>query len=119
MKEQRQHPRYAIELDAEVTVGDVVVSGRTHDISRGGFCMLARHPVPVHAACEVRLALVFSENEFSEHLTLTAATVWCTPVKNAYQIGIKFGQLDPQARGYLELFIKFLDGGDDGEDPTE
>lgn len=119
MKDQRQHPRYAIELDAEIAVGEVVVDGRTHDISRGGFCMLARHPVPVHAACNVKLALVFSENEFSEHLTLPAVTVWCTPVKNAYQVGIKFGQLDAQARAYLDLFIKFLDGGDDGDEPTE
>lgn len=119
MKDQRLHPRYAIELDAELSVGDVVVTGRTRDISRGGFCMLARHPVPVHAACGVRLALVFSENEFSEHLTLAATTVWCTPLKSAYQIGVKLGQLDPQSRAYLELFIKFLDGGDEGEDPTE
>jgi PilZ domain len=119
MTDQRQHPRYAIELDAEVIVGDVAVAGRTHDISRGGFCMLAENPVPVHAVGEVRLALVFSETEFSEHLTLPVTTVWCTPLKNAYQIGVKFTRLDPQIRGYLELFIKFLEGGDEGEDSTE
>ncbi len=119
MKDQRQHPRYAIELDAEVIVGELVVGGRTHDISRGGFCMLAQKPVPVHAACEVKLALVFSETEFSEHLTLSASTVWCTPLKDAYQIGIKFGQLDRQSLGYLELFINFLDGGDDDAEEME
>jgi hypothetical protein len=116
MKDQRQHPRYAIELDAEVIVGGVSVAGRTHDISGGGFSMLARSPVPVHAMGQVRLALVFSETEFSEHLTLPAMTVWCTPMKGAYQIGVKFAQLDAQNRGYLDLFIKFLDGGEDGED---
>ena len=70
--EQRQHPRYAIELDAEVIVGGASVAGRTHDISRGGFCMMARGSVPVGASCDVKLALVFSETEFSEHLTLPA-----------------------------------------------
>jgi hypothetical protein len=117
--EQRQHPRYAIELDVEVTAEGVTVEGRTHDISRGGFCMLASGPIPVPAICSVKLALVFSENEFSEHLMLTAATVWCTPVKGAYQIGVKFNALDVQSRAYLDLFIKFLDGEDGDEETTE
>lgn len=122
--EQRQHPRYAIELDAEITVAGTSVQGRTHDISRGGFCMLARQSVPVGASGEVKLALVFSETEFSEHLVLPAMAVWCTPMKGAYQIGVKFGALDPQARAYLDLFMKFLDGGEDtdgepGDDETE
>ncbi|MDB4965862.1 MAG: type pilus assembly PilZ [Myxococcales bacterium] len=119
MSDQRQHPRYAIELDVEVIVDGVAVAGRTHDISRGGFCMLGRSPVAVPATGEVRLALVFSETEFSEHLSLPGSTVWCTPMKGQYQIGVKFSNLDAQSRGYLDLFIKFLDGGDEGEDETE
>jgi hypothetical protein len=119
MTENRQHPRYAIELDAEVIVAGTSVAGRTHDISRGGFCMLARQSVPVGASGEVKLALVFSETEFSEHLMLPAMTVWCTPMKGAYQIGIKFGQLDHQSRGYLDLFMKFLEGGDEEDDDVD
>jgi hypothetical protein len=119
MTDKRQHPRYAIELDAEIVVGEKLVTGRTRDISRGGFCVLASQPLPVHTACDVKLALVFSENQFSEHLALAATIQWCTPFKGAYQIGIKFGEVEPQYRGYLDLFIKFLDGGDDddGGDP--
>jgi c-di-GMP-binding flagellar brake protein YcgR len=116
MSDQRQHPRYAIELDAEITVGGVSVTGRTHDISRGGFCMLARQSAPVGASGDVKLALVFSETEFSEHLILAGMTVWCTPMKGVYQIGVKFAPLDPQHRAYLDLFIKFLDGGDEADD---
>jgi hypothetical protein len=121
MTDQRQHPCYAIELDVEVIVDGVAVAGRTHDISRGGFCMLANAQLPVHAVGEVRMALVFSETEFSEHLTLPGTTVWCTPMKGAYQIGVKFVELDAQSRGYLDLFIKFLDGGNDegADDETE
>lgn len=115
MNDQRQHPRYAIELDAEVSVGESTVTGRTHDISRGGFCMEADAPLPAHAECSVKLALVFSETEFSEHLMLQASTVWCTPLKVGYQIGVKFDRLDSQNKAYLDLFIKFLDGGDDND----
>ena len=68
---------------------------------------------PSARAGDVKLALVFSETEFSEHLTLPATTVWCTPIKGAYQIGVKFAALDAQSRAYLDLFIKFLDGGDE------
>jgi c-di-GMP-binding flagellar brake protein YcgR len=119
MKDQRQHPRYAIELDVEVIVAGTSAAGRTHDISRGGFCMLAGQSLPVGASGEVKLALVFSETEFSEHLTLPAMTVWCTPMKGAYQIGVKFGQLDPSIRGYLDLFMKFLEGGEDEDDDAD
>ena len=114
--ENRQHPRYAIELDTEITVAGTSVTGRTHDISRGGFCMLAKQSVPVGAGGQVKLALVFSETEFSEHLILPATTVWCTPLKGAYQIGVKFAALDAQSRAYLDLFMKFLDGGEEPED---
>jgi len=113
--EQRQHPRYAIELDAEITIAGSSATGRTSDISRGGFCMLARQSVPVGASGEAKLALVFSETEFSEHLVLPVMAVWCTPMKGAYQIGVKFGTLDQQHRAYLDLFIKFLDGGEEGD----
>ena len=57
MKDNRQHPRYAIELDAEVTVAGTAVAGRTHAISRGGFCMLGRQSLPVGASAKVKLAL--------------------------------------------------------------
>jgi hypothetical protein len=116
----RQHPRYAIELDAQIDLGERVVAGRTRDISIGGFSMLADEPVPVHSDCEIKLALVFSQNEFSEQLVLPASIVWCTALKQAHQIGVKFGELTPQTRDYLDLFVRFLEGGEeDGEeDPS-
>jgi hypothetical protein len=123
MAEQRAHPRYAIELDAvlEPDGGGAHIHGRTQDISRGGFCMLAAAATQVVAAaipCNVRLALVFSETEFSETLTLRGSIAWCTKLKNGVQLGVKFDALDAQSRGYLDLFIKFLeDGRDDSEEP--
>lgn len=110
---RREHPRYAIELDAEIEVAGERVGGRTRDLSRGGFCMLAQAPLPIGAECRVQLSLVFSENQFSEHLVLPATIIWCTPTQGAHQVGIKFGALEPQSRGYLDLFMQFLDAGED------
>jgi hypothetical protein len=125
MSEQRAHPRYAIELDAQLEMpGGVAIRGRTQDISRGGFCLLAPTDVPqveVSTVCSIRLALVFSENEFSEQLTLSGAIAWYTKLKQGTQVGVKFAQLDAQSRGYLDLFIKFLEDGRerDAEDEPE
>lgn len=112
-QEQRQHPRYAIELDAVIETAERKINGRTRDLSKGGFCVLAKEPVALGTPCKVKLALVFSENQFSEQLTLSATVVWCTPFQGVHQIGIKLAPIDPQNRGYLDMFIKFLEGGDE------
>jgi hypothetical protein len=116
MEEHRQHPRYAIELDAEVLFEGRRFAGRTHDISRGGFCVVLPERLPVNANGQVKLALVFSDNHFSEQLTLPAIIVWCTPVGGGFQVGIKFGSMPPEIQGYLALFIQFLEGDDDEDE---
>ncbi len=120
MNDQRQHPRYAIGLDVSAEHPGGKVVGRTRDLSRGGLCMLAKEPMTVGLTCQVQLALIFAENQFSEHLMLPSVCVWCTPVKGGqHQIGFKFAPLDPQNRGYLDMFMKFLEGGVDSEDAAE
>jgi c-di-GMP-binding flagellar brake protein YcgR len=113
MEEHRQHPRYAIELDAEASFDGRRFAGRSHDISRGGFCLILPEPLPMNSVGEIKLALVFSENSFSEQLTLPATIVWCTPVSGGYQVGFKFGTMSPEMQGYLTLFIQFLEGDED------
>lgn len=118
--QRREHPRYAIELDAEILLGETKVIGRTRDVSRGGFCMLAREPLQLSTVCDVSLSLVFSENQFSEQLHIPATIVWCTPTQGVFQIGFKFAQLTPEYRNYLTLFMQFLEGGEhDGEAEEE
>jgi len=122
MTVQRAHPRYAIELDAslELQGGARTLHGRTQDISRGGFCVLTPSgsaPVAAGTLCGVRLALVFSENEFSEELRLRGSVAWCTVLREGVQVGVRFDEPDPTSRNYLELFIRFLEEGrdEDGE----
>jgi hypothetical protein len=116
VNEQRQHPRYAIGLDVSAAHDGGKVTGRTRDLSRGGLCMLSDDSIPVGKTCEVNLALVFSENQFSENMVLPSLCVWCTPIKGGqHQIGFKFEPLGPQNRAYLDLFIKFLASGQDDD----
>lgn len=121
MTTQRAHPRYAIELDAilEVEGSARPVHGRTQDISIGGFSLQAPNEtttVEPGTRCLVKLALVFSETEFSEQLTLRATVAWFTRLKKGVQLGVKLEALDPQSRQYLGLFIKFLE---EGREPAE
>jgi hypothetical protein len=115
MTESRRHPRFAIELEVSLQAGDTLIDGRTRDLSRGGLCLRAATSVPVGTECVVRVALVFSENQFSEHLELPATVMWSTRIGAVHQIGVKFGALLDETRGYLDLFIKFLEGGEDDE----
>src|SRR5262245_37250745 len=112
MTDQRQHPRFATELDAEVIVAEQRAAGRTRDISKGGFSMTAETRLPVHVKGEVRRALVFPDNRLSEPLRIPVSVVWCTAIAAGVQLGIRFERMDPQSRGYLDLFIRFLDSGD-------
>jgi hypothetical protein len=114
--DKREHPRYAIGLDVTAEHPGGKVAGQTRDLSRGGFCMLSEEAIPIGQACDVRVALVFSENKFSEHLKLNATAVWCTRIKESHQIGFKFGHISPQNRGYLDLFMKFLAQGQENVD---
>ena len=126
MSEQQQpraHPRYAIELDAHLLPigGGAPVVGRTHDISRGGFSLMCpdmAELLPPGTVCEVRLSLVFSETEFSEPLVLTGSAMWCTRLKQGTQVGVRFEGLDARASGFLDLFIGFLEGGEEDTDRT-
>jgi hypothetical protein len=117
---QRAHPRYAIELDAVLAIEGLAqaIHGRTQDISAGGFCVHAPLDGPSVAPgspCTIKLALVFSETEFSEQLSLRGTVAWSTRLKHGVQIGVKFDAIDAQARQYLDLFINFLEEG--REDP--
>jgi hypothetical protein len=118
--QERAHPRYAIELDAELVVdAGKALRGRTHDISRGGFCMFvpgAQATLRPGTPCTVKLALVFSETEFSEQLTLPGLVAWCTALRGGAQIGVRFDALEPAARTYLDLFMKFLEDGTEEEE---
>jgi c-di-GMP-binding flagellar brake protein YcgR len=119
MEEHRQHPRYAVELDAETVFEGRRFAGRTHDISRGGFCMLLPERLQLGLVGQVKLALVFSENQFSEQLTLPVTIVWCTPVSGRFQVGFKFGKLSPDIQGYLSLFIQFMEGDEEDDDDDD
>jgi hypothetical protein len=113
----RVHPRYALEIDAELTTKSGVVTARTRNISIGGLCILLEPAPELDTPVSVKLALVFPDQELSEAITLQGTIVWCTKLNGRHQVGVKFVELNADTKHFLDLFIKYLEAGDQEDVP--
>ncbi len=110
MTDTRAHPRYALEIDAEIASGRDTIPARTRNIGRGGLCVEAPRAVPVGHDVIVTISLVFDEQSMSEPLPLRGRVVWCTPIApGRYQIGATFVGVTGDERSYVDLFLRYLD----------
>jgi hypothetical protein len=109
MEDLRQHPRYAVALECDVKRPDGTQHARSRDLSRGGISLNSAEPIQVSTEVELAIALVFGDNTFSEPLRVQALIVWCTRLGDHYQLGAKFTKVTRETRGYLDVFLKFLD----------
>jgi hypothetical protein len=110
-QEPRRHPRYAVDVDASLTLEDGRrLKMRTRDLSRNGLCLIAGEHVAPGVAASVDLVLSFGNNAFSEPLVLPARVVWCTKIGDAFQLGAMFDEVSEEQDGFLEMFLHFLDG---------
>ncbi|MEO6775018.1 MAG: PilZ domain-containing protein [Kofleriaceae bacterium] len=106
----REHPRYAHEAAVTFHVGAAGIEGRTQNVSRGGLSATVDQALPVGSDIEVSLVLVFENDVHSEPLRVPARCVWSTEIDHGHQVGIMFRALDAELVGYLQIFLKYLDG---------
>lgn len=106
----REHPRFAAELEAEISVDGERLPGRSKDLSRGGIGIRVSRGLPLGTLVRLRLALVFDEETFSEALEVEARVVWSSPISKdgQHQLGLSFQRVTPEARKYLDLFFKHV-----------
>jgi hypothetical protein len=107
----RAHPRYALEVDAEVRTSSGNLPARTRDVSRGGLALVLPDALPLGTEVMLNLALVFDEETFSEPLLLRARVVWCTRLADKHQIGTTFVSMTNEQRAYLDMFMRYLAEG--------
>jgi hypothetical protein len=108
---EREHPRYAHEAALVLHAGGSETHGRTKNVSRGGLCADLVDPLPVGTELELDIHLVFDEETQSEALRLPGRVVWCTPLDQAFQVGVAFKPLDRELAEYLTMFLRYLDDG--------
>jgi hypothetical protein len=109
--ESRAHPRYALEVDAEVRTASGNLPARTRDVSRGGLALTLPQALPLGTEVMLNLALVFDEETFSEPLLLRARVVWCTRLADKHHIGTTFVSMTNEQRAYLDMFMRYLTEG--------
>jgi len=106
----RAHPRYALEIDAEIVTAQERIPARTRNISHGGLSVEATQNVLTGDIITIFVALVFDDERMSESLALKGRVVWCTPLApGRFQIGATFVNLTREDRSYIELFLRYLD----------
>ncbi|HET7499534.1 MAG TPA: PilZ domain-containing protein [Kofleriaceae bacterium] len=117
---EREFPRYAHEAAITLNIADRVLSGRTTNLSRGGVCATMPEPLAVGTDTEVDIQLVFEEGVQSEPLRVPARIVWCTPVNDGFQVGVRFLRIDAERAEYLTMFLRYLDDttGAKGAEPA-
>jgi hypothetical protein len=107
----RVFPRFALEATVELTARGFVATGRTSNVSRGGLAATVDRAIAPSEVVNVRMALVFDEDTFSEPLDLPVRVVWCTQLAEVYQLGVAFLPLSSDQRTYLEMFLRYLEEG--------
>ena len=108
----RIDPRYAVDVAIDIRPEDgSSVAGRTKNVSRGGICAVFPIAIPAATKIEVGLSLVFDEHQLSEPLVLPARVVWCTAIGTSHQLGATFLALTAEQRGYLDIFLRYLERG--------
>jgi len=107
---RREHPRFNVDIQVGVTVADAKFDARTRDMSRAGLCLIGDQPIPPDTEISLELVLTFGEAGTSEPLQMSGRVAWCTTLFGAYQIGVKFVNVDEDRARYLNMFMGFLDG---------
>jgi PilZ domain-containing protein len=110
--ENRQHPRYALDIDCTIMALGATLHARTRNLSRSGISCMVLEPLSPGTEVMFEMALTFGPNEFSEPIRLAATVMWCTRVVEAWQVGARFDPLTPPMGQLLGVFIQFLDGLD-------
>lgn len=107
----RRDPRFAVDIDAQVTAGDLTLQARSRDISRSGLCLITGEALSPGTEINVSLVLSFGDNAFSEPLSMGARVVWCTPLFGSFQVGAMFTHREgDEEMRFLDMFIRYLDG---------
>jgi hypothetical protein len=107
----RRYPRFQVDVQAAVHTSDGRrLMARTRDLSRSGICLITSQALPSGERLTVELVLLIGSNSESEPLPLRAHVVWCTAIARSFQIGAMFDSLSQKEAGFLDMFLRYLDG---------
>ncbi|MHB2015372.1 MAG: PilZ domain-containing protein [Candidatus Xenobia bacterium] len=113
-RQKRANVRVARRFKVTFSVNGLPASGSIRNIGMGGLALLCRNEVPVEASIDVTLDLTSG----GDRITLSGLARYCWRPEGTelYQVGIAFGELQPDVRALLatwitaELKSEFIEG---------
>ena len=110
----RKHPRYTVEVAAEIEAGGEAVIGQTQNLSLGGAAIVSDRAIRDGADVIVRLFLTQDgiEDPDEAPLQTKARVQWTRPADSGRTLsGLAFIPLSAAARQHLERFLAALEAG--------
>ncbi len=106
--EHRRHPRYPVELAAEITAGGRTLVAATQNLSEGGVGL-----VVVEDGRQVAITLFLTqdgiEDPEEEPLEAKATVAWSAPREDGMHVtGVRFAAISEPQRAQLTRFLKAL-----------
>lgn len=109
--DNRQHPRYAVEVAAEVTMGTRTIAGATQNVSEGGVGLVLDEPLAEGATLQLTLFLTQDgiEDPDEEPFEVRASVAWTKPHEQGlHVIGVRFASVSAVQRAQLARFLAAL-----------
>ena len=107
---QARAPRLPIRLAAEVATSSMRVTGTTRNLSSGGVCVEVDRLFDEGAEVEITLVVVEDDVEIigGRTLSLRGTVQWSAESDRAYQVGLKFVDVEPAKLKQLENVLKVI-----------
>lgn len=104
-QERREHPRFNIKLRIMVAVGEVILHGRSEDLSKGGACLRLEEVLPEGTSIAVRFLTPYLDQ--FQHIDARATVQYATLTSDSlpWRHGVRFVGLDGEARRRISMLI--------------
>lgn len=109
--EQRRHPRYTVELAAEITVLARTLAAATQNLSEGGVGLVLEEALEEGRTIALTLFLTQDgiEDPEEEPFEAKATVIWSAPREDGtHLVGVRFGAITDAQRAQLTRFLVAL-----------
>ena len=111
--QRRQHARFDVKLNAELTLGEEVFTATTRDISEGGIGLDLDRALPEGGELGISLFLVVDdvEDERTPQLKVRGFVAWCAERdEGEWAAGIRFAEVAANQKQWLKQFLQYAAG---------
>ena len=109
---RREHPRFDLDVSAELLLGDDRVPCRTKNLSMGGVGLVLRQKIAEHIQVVANLFVIEDgiEDATTPSINMQSVVVWVAEVDAGHwEAGLRFAQMSDEQRNMLAHFLQRLE----------